>query len=87
MHDLSQNGARIICVASPPQGGWSIVNDKGAFFNRNIPDETHMYIGYFSEVYGPVRIVAFDTDGNGWSVTSAATIAEKVCDATRCVLK
>ena len=32
-----------------------------------------------------VRIVAFDTDGNGWSVTSAATIAEKVCDATQCV--
>src|SRR6185436_15056400 len=72
----------------PPQGGnsWSVVNDSGAYFNRNIPDEAHMYMGYFSQVYGPVRIVAFDTDGNGWSVTSAATIAEKICDATRCVL-
>src|SRR5262249_42901203 len=38
-----------------------------------------------SAVYGPVRIVAFDTDGNGWSVTSRVTKAEKVCDATRCV--
>ena len=88
MQELSTGGAKIICVAFPPQGGnsWSIVNDKGAFFNRNIPDEAHMYMGYFSEVYGPVRIVAFDTDGNGWSVTSAAIIAEKVCDTTQCVL-
>ena len=88
MQELSKGGTKIVSVAFPPQGGnsWSIVNDKGAFFNRNIPDEAHMYMGYFSEVYGPVRIVAFDTDGNGWSVTSSATIAEKVCDATRCVL-
>jgi CubicO group peptidase (beta-lactamase class C family) len=88
MQELATGGAKIICVAFPPQGGnsWSIVNDEGAFFNRNIPDEAHMYMGYFSELYGPVRIVAFDTDGNGWSVTSASTIAEKVCDATRCVL-
>jgi len=88
MQELSTGGSKIICVAFPPQGGnsWSIVNDKGVFFNRNIPDEAHMYMGYFSEVYGPVRIVALDTDGNGWSVTSAVTIAEKVCDATQCVL-
>ena len=88
MQELSAGGAKIICVAFPPQGGnsWSIVNDKGVFFNRNIPDEAHMYMGYFSEVYGPVRIVAFDTDGSGWSVTSAVTVAEKVCDATQCVL-
>ena len=87
MQDLSKNGAKIVCVAFPHQGGnsWSIVNDKEGYFNRNIPAEAHMYMGYFSEVYGPVRIVAFDTDGNGWSVTSAVTRAEKVCDATRCV--
>jgi CubicO group peptidase (beta-lactamase class C family) len=87
MQELSTGGARIVCVAFPPQGGnsWSIVNDKGAFFNRNISDEAHMYMGFFSAVYGPVRIVAFDMDGNGWSVTSAVTKAEKVCDATQCV--
>jgi CubicO group peptidase (beta-lactamase class C family) len=87
MQELSKNGAKIVCVAFPPQGGnsWSIVNNQGAYFNRNIPDEAHMFMGYFSSVYGPVRIVAFDTDGNGWSVTSAITKAEKVCDATRCV--
>ncbi len=87
MQELSKGGARIVCVAFPPQGGnsWSVVNDKGAFFNRNIPDEAHMYMGFFSAVYGPVHIVAFDMDGNGWSVTSAVTKAEKVCDATRCV--
>jgi len=87
MQALSTGGAKIICVAFPPQGGnsWSIVNDQGAFFNRNIPDEAHMYMGYFSEVYGPVRIVAFDMNGNSWSVTSVATLAEKVCDGTRCV--
>jgi CubicO group peptidase (beta-lactamase class C family) len=88
MQELSTGGAKIICVAFPPQGGnsWSIVNDKGAFFNRDIPDEAHMYMGYFSEVYGPIKIVAFDMDGNGWSVTAAATLAEKVCDDTRCML-
>jgi CubicO group peptidase (beta-lactamase class C family) len=87
MQELSKGGARIVCVAFPPQGGnsWSIVNSQGAFFNRNIPDEAHMYMGFFSAVYGPVQIVAFDMDGNGWSVTSAVTKAEKVCDATRCV--
>jgi hypothetical protein len=87
MGELSQDGAKILCVAFPPQGGnsWSITNDKGAFFNRNIPDEAHMVMEYFSEVYGPARVVAFDTDGSGWSVTSAVTKAEKVCDTTRCV--
>jgi hypothetical protein len=87
MQDLSKNGAKIVCVAFPPQGGnsWSVVNDQGGYFNRNIPDEAHMFMGFFSSVYGPVRIVAFDTDGSGWSVTSVITKAEKVCDATRCV--
>jgi CubicO group peptidase (beta-lactamase class C family) len=87
MQDLSKNGARVVCVAFPPQGGnsWSVVNSAGAFLNRNIPDEEHMYMGFFSEIYGPVRIVAFDMDGNGWSVTSAVTKHEVVCDATQCV--
>jgi CubicO group peptidase (beta-lactamase class C family) len=87
MKELSKDGARIVSVAFPPQGGnsWSIVNDRGAFLNRNIPDEAHMYMGFFSAVYGPVRIVSFDVDGNGWSVASAVTKAEKVCDATKCV--
>jgi CubicO group peptidase (beta-lactamase class C family) len=87
MKELSKGGAKIVSVAFPPQGGnrWSIVNDQGVFFNRNIPEELHMYMGFFSEVYGPVHIVAFDMDGNGWSVTSAVTKAETLCDATRCV--
>lgn len=87
MQAMSQNGAKVVCVAFPTQGGnsWSIVNDQGAFFNRNIPDEAHMYMEFFSEVYGPVSIVAFTGDGNGWSVTSALTKAEKVCDANGCV--
>jgi CubicO group peptidase (beta-lactamase class C family) len=62
-----------------------VVNDQGGFFNRNVPDELHMCMGYFSEVYGPSRIVAFDSDGNGWSLTAAVTKNETVCDATRCV--
>jgi CubicO group peptidase (beta-lactamase class C family) len=87
MQDLSKYGARIVCVAFPPQGGnrWSVVNDQGVFFNRNIADEAHMYMGFYSEVYGPVRIVAFDMDGNGWSVTATVTKHEVVCDATQCV--
>jgi CubicO group peptidase (beta-lactamase class C family) len=87
MGELSQNGAKIICVAFPQQGGnsWSIINDKGAYFDRNVPDELHMLMGYYSEVYGPIKTVAFDMDGSGWSVTSAAVLNEKVCDATRCV--
>ena len=86
MHDLSQNGAKIIRVAFPPQGGWSIVNDKGVYYNRNIPDEAHMFMGYFSGVYGPIKIISFDMDGSGWSMIAAITLAEKVCDSTRCVL-
>jgi CubicO group peptidase (beta-lactamase class C family) len=87
MQELSKGGAKIVCVAFPAQGGdrWSIANDQGAFFNRNIPDEAHMIMGFFASVYGPVRIVAFTPDGNGWSVTSVVTKAETVCDATRCV--
>ena len=87
MQELSKDGAKIVCVAFPPQGGnrWSVVNNKGVFFNRGIPDEAHMYMGFYSAVYGPLRIVAFDADGDGWSVTSAVTKAETVCDATRCV--
>jgi CubicO group peptidase (beta-lactamase class C family) len=86
MGELSKNGAKVICVAFPKQGGnrWSVANDKGGFFNRNIDDETHMIMRYQSSVYGPVKIVAFDADGSGWSVTSKVTKSEKVCDATRC---
>jgi len=56
-----------VYVAFPPQGGnsWSISNDYGAFFNRNIPDGAHMVMESFSEVYGPVRVVASDTDSSG----------------------
>lgn len=88
MGELSQNGAKIICVAFPQQGGnsWSIINDKGGYLNRNVPDELHMLMGYYNEVYGPIKTVAFDMDGSGWSMTSAATLHEKVCDTTRCVL-
>ena len=86
MGELSKNGAKVTCVAFPKQGGnsWSIVNDKGIFFNRNIDDEAHMIMKFQSSVYGPVKIVAFDGDGSGWSVTSEITKSEKVCDATRC---
>jgi hypothetical protein len=82
MGDLSNNGAKVICVAFPPSGGnsWSIVNDHGAYFDRNIPEEAHMYFGYFTQVYGPVKFVAFDSDGTGWSLTAAATLAETVGD-------
>jgi CubicO group peptidase (beta-lactamase class C family) len=88
MQILSQNGAKILCVAFPKQGGnrWSVVNNQGGFFNRNIPDECHMMMGYLSGLYGHMKIVAFDADGDGWSVTSAATLNEKICDSTRCVL-
>jgi CubicO group peptidase (beta-lactamase class C family) len=87
MQDLSKGSAKITCVAFPLQGGntWSVVNEQGAFFNRGVPDETHMYMGFFSAVYGPVNIVAFDTEGSGWSVTSAITKHETICDSTSCV--
>jgi CubicO group peptidase (beta-lactamase class C family) len=86
MADLSKNGAKIICVAFPKQGGnrWSVVNDRGGFFNRGIDDEAHMIMRFQSSVYGPVKIVAFDADGSGWSITSKITKNEKVCDAARC---
>jgi CubicO group peptidase (beta-lactamase class C family) len=87
IQELSQGGARITNVAFPPQGGnrWSIVNNKGVFFNRNVDDEAHMYMGFFSGVYGPLRVVAFDADGSGWSVLSAVTKHETICDSTSCV--
>lgn len=86
MGELSKNSAKIICVAFPKQGGnsWSIVNNQGAFFNRNIDEEAHMIMRYQTSVYGPVKIVAFDADGKGWSITSAVTKSEKVCDTTQC---
>ena len=86
MQELSQNGGRITNVAFPPSGGnsWSVVNDKGVFFNRNVDDEAHIYMGFFSGVYGPLRVVAFDADGSGWSVLSAVTKHETICDSTSC---
>src|SRR5277367_1739201 len=83
IQELSQGGAKIVCVSFPSQGGnsWSVVNDQGAYFNRNVPDEADMYMGYFSEVCGPVRIVAFYPGSDCWSVTAALTKAEKVGDA------
>ncbi|KAK3896595.1 beta-lactamase/transpeptidase-like protein, partial [Staphylotrichum tortipilum] len=81
MGELSAGG-QLICVAFPRAGGnpWSIVNDKGAYFNRNIPEEAHMICGHFTQIYGPLKIIAFDADGNGWSVVAAATLSESVGD-------
>ena len=66
----------------PPSTGnnWSIINDKGQYFNRNVPDETHMICGHFTQIYGPLKVIAFDADGNGWSVVGAATLSETVGD-------
>ncbi|MDN5768096.1 MAG: serine hydrolase, partial [Humibacillus sp.] len=64
---------------------WSIVNDHGAYLNRNIPEEAHMYFGYFSAVYGRVRLIAFDADGDGWTVLSTVTPDQPVCGSTQCV--
>ena len=47
MQDLEKGGAKIVCVAFPPQGGnsWSVVANNGALFNRNIPDECDQKMG------------------------------------------
>jgi CubicO group peptidase (beta-lactamase class C family) len=73
MGELSKNGAKIVWVAFPPQGGnsWSIVNDKGAYFNRNIPDECHQQMGELSKNGAKIVCVAFPPQGgNSWSVVN-----------------
>ncbi|MEI9977164.1 MAG: hypothetical protein WDO73_36985 [Ignavibacteriota bacterium] len=73
MQDLSKDGAKIVCVAFPPQGGnsWSVVNDKGAFFNRNIPDECHQKMQDLSQGGAKIVCVAFPPQGgNTWSVVN-----------------
>ncbi|MFT4103859.1 MAG: serine hydrolase domain-containing protein [Burkholderiaceae bacterium] len=87
MAELSKNGARIVRVAFPKQGGnrWSVINDKGVYFNRGIPDEAHMMMGFLAGVHGQVRHIAFDGDGSGWSILSDGNKNEKVCDQAGCV--
>lgn len=76
MVELRNGGHSIISVAFSPQGGnrWSIVTNKG-FFNRNVPDELHRIIGEIYTCHGPMRVVAFDSDGSGWSVAANAKAA------------
>jgi len=73
MQDFTAQGLKILGVAFPSQGGnrWSLAADK-TYFNRNVPDECHMMMGEIYSVHGPMRAVAFDPDGNGWSLVSAA---------------
>ena len=55
------------------QGGnsWSIVNDKGAIFNRNIPDECHQQMGELSKDGARIVCVAFPPQGgNSWSIVN-----------------
>lgn len=75
MTALSTGGARVVCVAFPPQGGnsWSVVTDKGTYVNRSIADEAHSIMGELTDGYGPLRLMAFDPDGDGWSQVSTAT--------------
>ena len=73
MRSYFRAGHKILCVAFPTQGGnrWSVVTDK-TFFNRNVPDELHRIMGEIYTCHGPARVVAFDSDGNGWSVVANA---------------
>jgi CubicO group peptidase (beta-lactamase class C family) len=68
---LSQNGAKIICVAFPPQGGnsWSIINDKGDYLNSHIPDECDQKMEDLSQNGAKIICVAFPPQGgNSWSI-------------------
>jgi CubicO group peptidase (beta-lactamase class C family) len=60
-------------VAFPPAGGnsWSVINDHGAYFNRNIPDECHHQMGELSKNGAKLTYVAFPpTGGNSWSIAN-----------------
>ncbi|CZR52670.1 uncharacterized protein PAC_02547 [Phialocephala subalpina] len=73
MGEMSRDGRSITCVAFTGKDGrgWTVSNDRGEYFNRNIPDEAHMLFGYFAQICGPVRVVAFDPNGGGWSVIAS----------------
>ncbi|MCA8955391.1 MAG: serine hydrolase [Planctomycetes bacterium] len=63
------------CVAFPPAGGntWTVMTDKGSFFNRGVTGECHRVMRAMIRVPGdPLQTVAFDPDGNGFSVISSA---------------
>ena len=79
---LSRNGNRVTCVAFPPQGGdsWTVINSNGGYFNRNPPAAATVYMDWFSQAYGPLRLVVYDTDGGGWSVIAQVTSNESVPD-------
>ena len=80
MKEFIAAGQDVTWIAFAPPGGnhWSVVTTslepgrRQDLLHRNVPDECHMIMGEIYSSHGPMRAVAFDPDGNGWSVVSAA---------------
>ncbi|KAH7416618.1 hypothetical protein BKA64DRAFT_655606 [Cadophora sp. MPI-SDFR-AT-0126] len=72
--ELSRDRAKIIYVAFPVKGGnsWSVINNQGDYFNRNIPDEAHSQFGTLLNICGPVRVVAFNLNRSGWLMIASS---------------
>ena len=69
-------GHRNTCVAFPKAGGnrWSMLTNKGSFYNWGVPSECHRVMRAMTQVPGgPLQMVAFDPDGNGFSIASKAS--------------
>jgi CubicO group peptidase (beta-lactamase class C family) len=56
-------------VAFAPGGGWVVLGEDD-FYARNIDDEAFQTLGNFWNDKRQIAIVAFDPDGNGWSIIS-----------------
>lgn len=56
-------------VAFAPGGGWVVLGEDD-FYARNVGDEAFKTLGNFWNEKRQIAIVAFDPDGDGWSIIS-----------------
>ena len=74
MVELHGQGQRNRCVGFPTAGGnrWTVVTDQ-SWFNRGVPNELHRVMRAMARCPGgPLRMVAYDPDGDGFTIVSAA---------------
>lgn len=71
MRTFAQSGELPRWAAFPRAGGnrWTILTDR-SLFNRNVPSEAHQVMTGFLSSPGAVQCVAYDADGDGFSIVA-----------------
>ena len=68
---IAKAGSKVNRVFFTPSGGWSVLEENGAYTNHNIPNDCHLAMGELTKNGKKIRSVAFPPQGgNSWFIVN-----------------